>query len=497
MVDGGGAMAYRELTREQDWLLPPSLEDSLPATHPVRFVAAFVDALEPDDWHALGVGIGPEPRDGAPRYHPRGLLSVWLYGFMTGIRTTRTLEAACRESLPFIWLVGGDRPDHNTLWRFYEQHRDAMRRLFKRTVRTALGAGLIDLALQAVDGTKIAGNAAAGRTLDAAALERLEARLDATIAALEARNAAGDEPRGGALPGELASAEALREKVRTALQQVRAADASAARVNLTDGDARLMKGRQGYVAGYNAQAMVQRTTAAPGSGSGRLITAAEVTTDPDDHRSLVPLLEAAEATLGQRTEQTLADGGYHSGANLEACAARDQVVLMPESQGRRADDPGHKAQFVYDAATDTYTCPEGHTLGFHSTATRAGRAPTRVYAAVGAVCRACPLFGTCTTNRQGRRLEAGPAEQALQAQRARMRTAAAKAVYRHRKTLPETVFGLLKEHHGARRFWLRGLDAVRAEWSCLALGFNLKTLARIWAQRSGRVVEPVLGPAAA
>ena len=489
-------MAYRELSREQSWLLPPSLDDSLAATHPVRFVAAFVEELTSDEWHELGVGVGPEPRDGAPRYHPRGLLSVWLYGFMTGVRTTRKLEVACRESLPFLWLIGTDRPDHNTLWRFYQEHREAMRALLKRTVRTALDAGLVDLALQAVDGTKIAGNAAAGRTLDAAALERLESRLDAAIAALEARNAAGDEPGGGALPEELASAQALRAAVQAALERVRAEDGPK-RVNLTDGDARLMKGRHGFVAGYNAQAMVMATLPEADGSTGRLITAVDVTTDPDDHTSLVPMLAAAEALLGQRAEETLADGGYHSGANLEACAEREQVVLMPESQGQRVTERGHKAQFTYDAEADTYTCPEGQTLVFHSTATRAGRGTTRVYAADGAVCQACPLFGTCTANRQGRRVEAGPAEQALQAQRARMRTAAAQAVYRHRKTLPETVFGLLKEHHGARRFWLRGLAKVRAEWTCLALGLNLKTLARIWARRLGLAAQQRDAPVAA
>jgi hypothetical protein len=268
-------------------------------------------------------------------------------------------------------------------------------------------------------------------------------------------------------------------------------------VNLTDADAGLMKGRQGFVAGYNAQAMVAGTLPEADGRGGRLITAVDVTTDPDDHSSLVPMLDEAETMLGQRAEETLADGGYHSGANLEACAAREQVVLMPESQGKRVVEPGHKAQFTYDAETDTYTCPQGQTLSFHSTATRAGRGTTRVYTADGAVCRACPLFGTCTTNRQGRRLEAGPAEHALQAQRARMQTAAARAVYRRRKTLPETVFGLLKEHHGMRRFWLRGLDQVRAEWTCVALGFNLKTLARIWAQRFDQAAQRLAAPVAA
>ena len=75
---------------------------------------------------------------GAPAYHPRALLCVWLYGFMTGVRSCRKLEAACRDQIPYLWLTGWQHSDHNTLWRFYKEHSQAMRRLFKRTVRTAV-----------------------------------------------------------------------------------------------------------------------------------------------------------------------------------------------------------------------------------------------------------------------------------------------------------------------------------------------------------------------
>ena len=74
---------------------------------------------------------------GAPAYHPRALLSVWLYGFMTSVRSCRKLEA-CRDQIPYLWLTGWQHPDHNTLWRFYRRHRQNMRELFRRTVRTAV-----------------------------------------------------------------------------------------------------------------------------------------------------------------------------------------------------------------------------------------------------------------------------------------------------------------------------------------------------------------------
>ena len=153
-------MPLREMNREQIWLLPPTLDELVPSDHPARFVAEFVDALGREDWTKLDVDIEGDPL-GAPAYHPRALLSVWLFGFMTNVRSCRKLEAACRDQIPYLWLTGWQHPDHNTLWRFYRRHRLNMRELFKRTVRTAVMVGLVDLAVQAVDGTKLAANAAA------------------------------------------------------------------------------------------------------------------------------------------------------------------------------------------------------------------------------------------------------------------------------------------------------------------------------------------------
>ncbi len=83
----------------------------------------------------------------------------WAYGFMTGVRSSRKLEAGCRDQIPYLWLTGWQYPDHNTLWRFYRRHRQGMRTLFKRTVRTAVAMELVDLAVQAVDGTNLPANA--------------------------------------------------------------------------------------------------------------------------------------------------------------------------------------------------------------------------------------------------------------------------------------------------------------------------------------------------
>jgi transposase len=489
-------MPLREFSRATTFLLPPTLEELISADHPVRYVAAFVDGLDRAAWCALGVAPDGAAR-GALAYHPRVLLGVWLYGFMSGTRSSRKLEQACRDQVPYLWLTGWQRPDHHTLWRFYRDHRPAMRTLLKRTVRVAVEAGLVDLAVQAVDGTRVAGSAARERTLDPAALEGLLERTAIAIDDLEAQNAGGGDPPPGRLPRALKDLEALRARVQAALARVGTADGPA-RVNVTDPDATLQKARGGgFVVGYNAQAMVAGLVPErpddPAEPGGLLITAADVTTDRDDHGQLLPLVAQASAVTGQPLEQVLADGGYHSAANLMACAAQvpPVQVLLPDPQAPRPSQPYHKDRFTYDPETDTVTCPQGQTLTFQGRVSRGpGRPPDRKYRARKAVCDACPVRASCTTSTtKGRSIALSPHDAALRAHRARMATDDAKTAYRRRKTLPEPTFGILKERHGARRFLLRSLANVQAEWALLAVAFNLRTLARIW-RTTDRLARP-------
>ena len=463
-------------------MFPPTLDELVPADHPVRYVAVFVDGLTRAAWLKLGVVPEGEAR-GAPGYAPAALLGAWLYGFMTGVRSSRKLEGACRDQVSYLWLTGWQRPDHNTLWRFYQAHRAGMRMLLKRTVRVAVATGLVDLAVQAVDGTRVAGSAARERTLDAAGLADLLGRVETAIADLEAQNAGGDDPPPARLPAELARAEALRARVLEALARVTDAGGPQ-RANVTDPDATLQKRRGGgFQVGYNPQAMLAGVRPpGPGAPGKLLITAADVTADRDDHGQLVPLLEQAEAVTEAPIPAALADGGYHSAANLAACEQRGQAIVMPDPQAPRPDQPYHKDRFVYDPEADTFTCPQGQTLTFQGLDRRqAGGPPVRRYRASKLACDACPVRAACTSAAaKGRSLTLGPDDARLRAHRAFMATDAAKDAYRRRKTLPEPAFGILKEQQAARRFLLRGLDNVRAEWSLLATAFNLRTLAGLW-----------------
>ena len=178
---------------------------------------------------------------------------------MSGIRSSRKLESACRDQIPYLWLTGWQHPDHNTLWRFYKGHRQAMRSRFKRTVRTALALALVDLAVQAVDGTKVVANASSGRSYDAKGvakgLAKLLERSDRAIAELEDRNEGETDRAPVHLPQALSNKRTLRDPVRRAMGELEDQKGRNS-INLTDQDPRFMKMRPSFFPAYNAQAMV-------------------------------------------------------------------------------------------------------------------------------------------------------------------------------------------------------------------------------------------------
>jgi transposase len=275
----------------------------------------------------------------------------------------------------------------------------------------------------------------------------------------------------------LAQKEKLRDEVKAAMDQL-AAEEGRKNINLTDGDTKLMKGRQGIAPGYNLQAVVAPVKAT--EGTGRLIIAAEVVQDQNDMAQLAPMLKQSEEITGKRPDILIADAGYRSATNLQKCDEIGQVIAMPISRQSGQNLPYHRDNFSYDTNTDSYICPSGQTLRFIGLKRKRNR---RLYRASKGVCEKCPAFGVCTKDRrQGRSLEIGPHEAVLQRHREWMETEAAKSLMRRRKELPEPVFGIMKEQQAARKFLLRGLSNVKAEAKLLVTAFNLRTLYRKWRQ---------------
>jgi len=452
----------------QQFLLPPSLEDWVPQDHAVRFLRDFVRQL---DLKALGFSER-ETEQGRPNYSSELLLSVWLYGYMERIRTSRKLEHACRTHLPLIWLTGMHYPDHNSLWRFWRAHRKAMAAVFRQSVLVAHRLGLVGMVLHALDGTKVSAQSASRKALHRDDLEALKAAIEEAIArmesALEAQTA--DTGTGAALPEELKQSQQRREAIQQALAVLDAQGENHALPQ--EPQARLMRQPDGRTDwSYNAQAVVD---AAAG-----IVVAQAVTNEATDYTQLVPLLEQVNETTGP-AQTTVADAGYRNAAQQVQAQEAGHDVLLPE-HGREADDGTafHKARFTYDAAADAYTCPQGQLLPYDKTFPKRGVKPAvRVYRCH--ECHQCPLRDQCTKSSRGRTIRRDEHEAFREGQRERRRQSQAQALLRRRKALIEPLFGHLKENHHFRRWTAKGLENAQAQWAMLCLAVNLKKLCRNW-----------------
>jgi hypothetical protein len=264
-----------------------------------------------------------------------------------------------------------------------------------------------------------------------------------------------------------------------------------------------MKTRRGVLPAYNAQLAVVATNARAramlgrAAPEGRIVVAAEVSTQPTDATLLAPMVRAAIAAVGVTPGVTVADAGYFGGAQLAAVAALGARVVVSESYVEAASSPYHRMTFVYDAGTDRLRCPQEHWLVFQRAGMSEAGVATRRYGGLRTICPTCPAFGRCTKDgRNGRQVTLSAHDEAIQAQRRTREFAAHVIVRKRRKTLIEAVFGTIKTVLGGARTMVHGLQKVEAEWRALALAVNLRTLCRIWQalpeQQRWLVVAPTL-----
>lgn len=485
-------MPMREYCRDFVWLLPPSLDEFIPKDHPVRFIAEFVDHL---DLGKIGIDWTPS-EEGASSYDRRMLLACWLYGFMVRIRSSRKIETACGENVTFMWLTGMQKPDHSTLSRFYKKNRKCIRKLLKKTVDLAVEMGLVDFAVQAIDGSKI-GSVTVDGQLGRKKIEELREKVDEEIAAMERgidqEGSASQHEAQRKLPKGLGCKKGLRERIDNALAKLEEVEGNSKKpaeeqkqgkdkqkkkpkVSVADPEAVMMKARHGNALGHNAQAVVD--------AKAHIIVAADVFDNATDYDQLVPMLEETKENTGRLADKTVTDAGYHSGENLEKVADLPTEVIIPDPQEKRkADNPNewpyHKDNFVYDSDTDSYRCPEGKKVTFSYKTRRSDEGGKEVRVYRGRECSGCPAWGEggCTKDKKGRTLEISGHEERIREHRQKMQTEEARLLIKQRSGIVELVFGVIKEHMGVSRFLLRGLENAKAEWQMACAVYNLR---RIW-----------------
>jgi transposase len=467
----------------QAYLFPRRLEEWVGPNHPARMVRDVVAALDLDE-----LGFTQHSLEGRPPYGRRLLLRAWLYGYMERVRTSRRLEKACTSVVGFLWLVGTERPDHNTLWRFFRDNRGPLLKLFKGILQLAAKAGATEAVLHAVDGTKLAAAASRHGVWGREQVEKLLAGLDEAVEEIAKQAEAAESADQGwgehQLPVDWREKVLEREELREMLGRMK--DEEVAQMSKQEMAARLMKGgrQPGLQLGYNAQVVVD-------AKSG-MIVAQGVSNEQTDHRQLIAMLEEVKENLGQVAEQTVADGGYHSAEVLAEAEERGYEVLVNEG-AHRAPGPEvkgaefHSSRFSYDAEKDCVICPRGKELVYKRTrAAREDQLEQRVYQCESY--RECPVRWQCSKSKQGRIVEIGPHYQATLAQRRKQQQPGMRELLRRRQGIVEKVFGTIKERDGFRRFTMRGLEGVRAQWAMVCTAWNLRKLYAVW--RAGELVAP-------
>ena len=459
------AMSYEKYANyDQQWLFPPSLEDLLPEGHPARMVREFVEALDLDQ---MGFRVRVS-EDGRPNYSANLCLKVWLYGYMTKVRTTRPLERASKNDIGMLWLTGMNAPDHTTLWRFWRDNRKAIRKLLKQLLETAVSLDMVGLVLHAVDGTKIFSQASEQEGLHRQTLEKKLKRLDEAIHEMmkETQQAAkhGSEWQ---MPEPLRKRQQLKEKIQEQLKQLNDRD----HLQPNDEEARVMKCRSGKKFAYNAQVVVDQKS--------KLIVAADVVTDESDNYQLVPMLQQVEQNLGQVAENTDADAGYKAVTQLVAAEQKGYSVLVNLADPQ--DAPYHASRFIYDVETDQCICPRGERLPFQTTKPRDKVQPYEVRIYHCQNYEQCPVRWQCSSSRTGRTVQIHPDHGALVRQRAKLKDEQMRAILKQRGAIVEPVFGWSKEGMGFRRWTVRGLEKVQTQWLLLCTAMNLIRLQPVWA----------------
>lgn len=453
----------------QQFLFPPALEDWVSTDHPARFLREFVDQL---DLAALGFAL-PVAVEGRPPYHPSLLLKIWLYGYFQRIRSTRKLEAACRDHLPLLWLCGLIAPDHNSLWRFWRDNQKALGAIFKQTVQLAVKTGAVGFALQALDGTKIQAACSGPTGWSKEYMEKLLAQLEAALADIELKVVAENQPSEAPsyrLPAGLAQRQALRAEIKKGLAQLQADGRN--HYHPVEPEARRMKVGDTNRYAYNAQAVVDEKE--------KIIVACAATRQETDNGQLVPMLEQAKENLGAAltTETvTLADSGYGSRADLQAASDRGLAVLAPPPEGKPAADHAYATQhFRVDPQAGTVTCPQDRLLDREGQTTKRGLVVQRFRCHH----RDCPVRAQCTRDPKGRQIEVWPEHVVVAAMRQKLAQPEVRERWEQRSQIIEPRFAQLKQHDGFRRWTFWGLEGVRAQWHLLCATLNLRILYKRW-----------------
>jgi transposase len=458
--------------RNQQHLLPAQVEDYLGPENPIRFLDAFVDELDLPKAGFAFPKENPQER-GRPSYHPAILLKLFLYGYLTQIRSSRRLEQECNRNLEVMWLVGGLKPDHKTISDFRKNNAPAFKKVVRQLVRLCREMDLFGAELLAVDGTKIKAQNSPAKNWSQNKLEKqlakAEERLNQYLRDLEQADAQ-KHPQPSALKKEelQQKIQQLRQRKEQAQERLETlAQSDQTELSATDPESRGMRSQGRHLVGYNVQGVID--------AKNHLLVVTEVTNAASDQGQLAPMAAAAKQELQIQHATILGDGGYFKNQDIKDTQEMGMEPHVPPGLNSPSERAGlyGKADFTFDSARNLYVCPNGAQLSYRRETQDKGK---RVfYYANSEACAKCPLKSQCTKSKF-RTISRWEHEECIERMLTQM--AARPEKLAARKTLIEHPWGTIKWLLPGG-FLLRGIKKVGAEVSLAHWAYNFKRLMKI------------------
>ncbi|MGA8772327.1 MAG: IS1182 family transposase [Rhodomicrobium sp.] len=473
----------RGADRGQATMFPAQLEDYVAEDNPVRVIDFFVDQL---DLRELGFSAVDPKETGRPAYHPAVMLKIYVYGYLNRVQSSRRLERECQRNVEAMWLTGCLAPDFKTIADFRKDNASAIRKVCREFIVVCGRAGLLTATAVAIDGSKFKAVNSRDRNFTEAKvakrLEQIEASIERYLSLLEIADRQPEAPEIKRTHLKYKIGRLKQEIERMKAIEAQLAQQEDTQISLTDPDARSMQGtgKATGTVGYNVQCAVEI--------KNHLIVAHEVTNAVNDRSQLLSMAKQAKAALGAETMEAFADRGYYKAEEVLACEGTGILPYVPKTQTSNNPNRGlfSGQHFIYDAKTDSYTCPAGASLT--KGAVRSDRRDNIDQYRNLTACLTCSLKPRCTPDRV-KRVKRWQHEGVLDNMQARL-DRMPDAMTIRRQTVEHT-FGTLKAWMGATHFLTKTLKNVRTEMSLQVLAYNMKRMINMFG------VKPLLRAIAA
>lgn len=459
-----------------------SIDTMIPSDHAVRVIDQFIDSMDDEK---LGFVMKGKKEEGRPAYEIKSMIKLYLYGYLNTIRSSRKLARECHRNFELWWLMQELRPKHVTIANFRKENKGAFKELFRAFNMICLNADLFGREVVAIDGSKFrAVNSKKNNYNEKKIEQHLEYIDKQTAQYLEALEDNDKREKKEKLTGKkveetLASLRVRKEKYENLKEEL--AKSGQRQISTVDSDARALPLHMNIVeVGYNVQTAVDE--------KNKLIVDFEVTNELDMNALSKMAIQAKEALEIKETEQltVLADKGYYTGREIQKCheSGIETIVSARQNAHDKKEERYQKRNFVYDAQSNTYTCPENKVLttngNWYNKNNSEGRQSYKIqqYKLPYSECKECPYKEACVGSllkgSHGKMIERTEYEANLERNNAALQ--ANIALYKKRQAIVEHPFGTQKRQWNMTHTLLKGKEKVNGEFAIIFLSYNFRRI---------------------